>query len=48
MILGVSSWVGGKFGLSAGITRIIFIILALAGGSGVLIYLICWLLMKLT
>ena len=44
MLAGVASGIGGYLGVDVLIVRIIFAVLALAGGAGVPIYLACWLL----
>ena len=46
MIAGVCAGVGKRFGLSAGVTRVLFILsLILIPGSQILIYPILWVLM---
>lgn len=46
MIAGVCAGVGNRFGLSAGVTRVLFILsLILIPGSQILIYPILWVLM---
>lgn len=43
MIAGVCSGIARYFNIDPTIVRIIFVILALAGGPGLLLYLILWL-----
>ena len=45
MVAGVASGLAKYFDVDPTLVRIIFVILALAGGPGVLIYLILWLVM---
>lgn len=47
MILGVCTWLSSKFGISAGILRIAFVIGALFG-AGILAYFIAWILKMVT
>ncbi|MCK9458369.1 MAG: PspC domain-containing protein [Proteobacteria bacterium] len=47
MIAGVCSGLAKDFSCDPFIIRILFIIFFLAGGSGILLYLILWLLMAL-
>ncbi len=47
MIAGVCAGLGRYFGLDATIVRIIFVLLALFVGGGLLLYLILWLLMPM-
>ena len=44
MFLGVASWLGSKFGIQTVIIRILFIIFTVAGGAGILLYFILFLL----
>jgi len=44
MLAGVASGIAGYLGVDVLIVRIIFAVLALAGGAAVPIYLACWLL----
>lgn len=46
MIAGVCAGLGAYFGVDPTIVRIIFVVLGLAGGPGVLLYLILWVLVK--
>ncbi len=48
MILGVSSWLSDKIGLSANVIRIIFVLAVIFAGTGVLAYLILFLVKILT
>ena len=45
MVAGVCGGVAEYLGWDATIVRVIWVILTLAGGSGLLLYLILWLLM---
>lgn len=45
MVAGVCAGVAEYFGIDPVIVRIIFILLALAGGPGVLLYIILWIVM---
>lgn len=47
MILGVCEWLGIKLNTEAKIIRIAFVIFALLGGSGILLYLILFVVMLL-
>lgn len=47
MILGVSSWLSSKFGISASIIRIIFVLTAIFG-AGLLAYFILWIIKLIT
>lgn len=47
MILGVCEWLGRKLKTEAKLLRIAFVIFALLGGSGILLYLILFLVMLL-
>lgn len=44
MIAGVCGGLGRYFGIDAVLVRIVFVVLALAGGSGLLAYLVAWVL----
>ena len=44
MIGGVCGGLGRYFGIESVLVRIVFVVLAVAGGSGVLVYLLAWLL----
>lgn len=46
MIAGVCAGLGEYFGVDPTIVRIIFVLLGIAGGPGVLLYLIMWVLVK--
>lgn len=45
VIAGVCSGLADFFGIDAALMRVIFVVLLLAGCSGFLIYLICWIVM---
>lgn len=45
VVAGVAAGLGDYFGVDPVIMRIAFVILALAGGPGFLIYLILWIIM---
>lgn len=45
VLAGVCGGIGHYFGLDPVIVRIAFVVLAVAGGSGVLVYLVAWLVM---
>lgn len=45
MILGVCEWLGQKMNYKAKSVRIAFIIFALLGGSGILLYLLLYVVM---
>lgn len=45
MLAGVAAGVGDYLGIDHGLTRLIFVLLAIFGGHGILIYLILWVLM---
>lgn len=45
MIAGVCGGLGDYFGMDPTIIRLIFVLLALLGGHGILIYLILWIIM---
>jgi phage shock protein PspC (stress-responsive transcriptional regulator) len=45
MIAGVAAGIANYFNVDATIVRLLFVIAALAGGHGVLAYLIMWVLM---
>jgi len=47
MILGVCEWLSHKLNSEARILRIAFVIFALLGGSGILLYLILFVVMLL-
>ncbi|MCK5781055.1 MAG: PspC domain-containing protein [Flavobacteriales bacterium] len=44
MILGVCDWLGSKFSTDPLVFRIIFVVLALAYGTGIGLYLILWII----
>jgi phage shock protein PspC (stress-responsive transcriptional regulator) len=44
MIAGVASGIGRHLGVDVLLVRIAFVVLALAGGLGVPLYIACWLL----
>lgn len=48
MIFGVCTWLSSKFGISAGILRIGFIVAVLFFGTGLLVYAIAWILKMIT
>ncbi len=43
MIAGVCAGIGRRFGVSANVVRLIFVLSCLLPGPQILIYLICWL-----
>ena len=45
MIAGVCAGLANYFGLDPVLMRILFVVLALAGGPGILIYIILWIVM---
>lgn len=45
VIAGVAGGIGNYFGIDPVLVRVGFVILVLAGGSGILLYLIAWLVM---
>ena len=45
MVAGVAGGIAQYTGVDPVLVRIVFVILALFGGGGLLLYLICWLLM---
>ncbi|MFQ5718902.1 MAG: PspC domain-containing protein [Acidobacteriota bacterium] len=45
MVGGVAAGLGDYLDVDPVIIRLVFVLLCLAGGSGVLLYLVCWLLM---
>ncbi len=45
MIAGVCGGLADYFGIDPTIVRIIFVVLALAGGPGILIYLALWVIL---
>jgi phage shock protein PspC (stress-responsive transcriptional regulator) len=47
MILGVCEWLGRKMNVQANNLRIAFVVFALLGGSGILLYLILYIIMIL-
>lgn len=47
MVAGVAGGLGAYFGLDATLIRVLFAVFAVLGGSGIIIYLVCWLLMPL-
>lgn len=44
-VAGVCGGLGEYFGIDPTIVRIIFVLLALAGGPGILLYIVLWLVM---
>lgn len=46
MVAGVAGGLGAYFGLDATLIRVLFVIFAILG-SGIIIYLVCWILMPL-
>jgi signal transduction histidine kinase/phage shock protein PspC (stress-responsive transcriptional regulator) len=46
VVLGVSAWLARRFAIPSGVVRIAFVILAFAGGVGVLLYAVTWLIMR--
>lgn len=47
MVAGVCGGLGQYLGIDPVVIRLFFVLLTLGGGSGVLIYLICWIVMPL-
>ena len=45
MIAGVCGGLGEYFGIDPTVVRLVFVLLALLGGHGVLVYLILWIVM---
>ncbi len=45
-MLGVSAWLARRFAIPSGVVRIAFVILAFAGGVGVLLYAVTWLIIR--
>jgi phage shock protein C len=45
MLAGVCAGVAEYFGIDPVIVRIVFVLLALAGGPGILLYIILWIVM---
>jgi phage shock protein C len=45
MVAGVAGGIAQYLGVDPVLVRIIFVALALFGGGGIVLYLICWLLM---
>jgi len=43
MILGVCEWLSGKLNIDVTLIRIIFVVLVLVFGTGILLYLVLWL-----
>jgi len=48
MILGVCEWLGAKFSINPTVFRIIFAVAVLAYGTGIALYLILWIVKKIT
>ncbi len=48
MILGVCQWLAHKFGIDVAIVRVAFVLFTFLGGSGVLFYLVLYVVMKLS
>ena len=44
MLGGVCSGIGGYFGVDPTIVRVVWVLLALGAGFGVIAYIICWLI----
>jgi phage shock protein PspC (stress-responsive transcriptional regulator) len=42
ILLGVCGWLGAKLNIDPTIVRIAFIIIVFAGGAGLLLYLVLW------
>ena len=47
VIAGVASGLADYFGIDSTLVRILFVIFALAGGPGLLVYIILWIIMPL-
>jgi phage shock protein C len=45
MIAGVCGGLGQHFGIDPSVVRIVFVLLAIFGGSGVVLYLVLWLIL---
>jgi phage shock protein C len=45
MIAGVAAGVAEYFNLDPALVRLVFVLLALAGGPGVLLYIVLWIVM---
>ena len=48
MILGVSQWLSSKLAWKVGLIRVAFLVLVLAFGTGLALYLILWLVKLLS
>ncbi len=46
VVLGVSAWLARRFAIPSGVVRIAFVILTFAGGVGVLLYAVSWLIIR--
>lgn len=44
ILLGVCAWIAKKFKLDPTIIRIAFVVFAFLGGSGLLLYLVLWII----
>ncbi len=47
ILLGTSVWLAGKTGMDVQMIRIFFIVFVLIGGSGILLYLLLWLVSQI-
>jgi phage shock protein C len=45
MVAGVAGGLANYFGLDPVIVRVLFVALAIFGGGGIILYLVCWVLM---
>ncbi len=46
LFLGVSAWLARRFGIPVGVLRIGFVVLTMAGGVGVLLYALIWVIVR--
>ncbi len=46
VVFGVSAWLARRFAIPSGVVRIAFVILTFAGGVGVLLYAVTWLIIR--
>ena len=46
VVLGVSGWLSRRFGIPSGVVRIAFVVLTFAGGVGVLLYALAWVIIR--
>lgn len=44
MVAGVAAGIANYFGLDPLIIRLLFVALAIFGGGGIILYLVCWIL----